>query len=112
MAKKAVYRPPVIPMISDLTGRLAETSQLCSPDYWVRHAREAVRFAEAVTALPAQGITAFLELGPDRRLTGMVRDSLPGGELDLCGGLHRGRSEVRSLLDAVARAHAHGVPVD
>ncbi|MGC4950353.1 beta-ketoacyl synthase N-terminal-like domain-containing protein [Streptomyces sp. DT224] len=112
VAKKAVYRPPVIPMISDLTGRLAETSQLCSPDYWVRHAREAVRFAEAVTALPAQGITAFLELGPDRRLTGMVRDSLPGGELDLCGGLHRGRSEVRSLLDAVARAHAHGVPVD
>ncbi|MGQ4488514.1 beta-ketoacyl synthase N-terminal-like domain-containing protein [Streptomyces sp. SAS_281] len=112
VAKQAVYRPPVIPMISDLTGRLAETSQLCSPDYWVRHVRGTVRFADAVTALPSQGVTAFLELGPDRLLTGMVRDSLPGGELDLCGGLRRGRSEARSLLDAVARAHTHGVPVD
>ncbi|MFG3396494.1 beta-ketoacyl synthase N-terminal-like domain-containing protein [Streptomyces parvus] len=111
-ARKVTYRPPAVPMISDLTGRLAETAQLCSPDYWVSHVREAVRFADAMTALPAQGITSFLELGPDRQLTTMASDCVSGGVPDLCGGLRRGRSEVRSLLDAVARAHVHGVPVD
>nr|QAT18854.1 VemG [Streptomyces sp.] len=111
-ARKVTYRPPLVPMISDLTGRIAETAQLCSPDYWVRHVREAVRFADAVTALPGQGITCLLELGPDRQLTTMAGDCLPGGALALCGGLRRGRSEVRSLLDAVARAHVRGVRVD
>ncbi|SPE99909.1 type I polyketide synthase [Streptomyces sp. MA5143a] len=111
-ARKVTYRPPAVPMISDLTGRPADTAQLCSPDYWVSHVREAVRFADAVTALPAQGVTSFLELGPDRQLTTMASECVPGGELHLCGGLRRGRSEVRSLLDAVARAHVHGVPVD
>ncbi|GLX40379.1 hypothetical protein Sros01_64520 [Streptomyces roseochromogenus] len=111
-ARKVTYRPPQIPMVSDLTGRPAEPADLCSPDYWVRHVREAVRFADAVTALPGQGITCLLELGPDRLLTAMAGDCVPAGELALCGGLRRGRSEVRSLLDAVARAHVHGVRVD
>ncbi|MGW2086515.1 beta-ketoacyl synthase N-terminal-like domain-containing protein [Streptomyces sp. NPDC001880] len=111
-ARKVTYRPPLVPMISDLTGRLAERAELCSPDYWARHVREAVRFADAVTALPGQGITCLLELGPDRQLTTMAGDCAPGGELALCGGLRRGRSEVRSLLDAVARAHVRGVRVD
>ncbi|MEU0590238.1 beta-ketoacyl synthase N-terminal-like domain-containing protein [Streptomyces ardesiacus] len=111
-ARKLTYRPPLIPMISDLTGRPAEPDQLRSPDYWVRHVREAVRFADAVRALPGEGITAFLELGPDRQLTTMAGDCLPGSALALCGGLRRGRSEVRALLEAVALAHTHGIPVD
>lgn len=111
-ARQAVYRPPLIPLVSDVTGRLAETAQLCSPDYWVRHVRETVRFADAVRALPGEGITAFLELGPDTPLTTMARGCVSGGQLALCGGLRRGRSEVRSLLDAVSVAHEHGVPVD
>ncbi|MEV6961740.1 beta-ketoacyl synthase N-terminal-like domain-containing protein [Streptomyces sp. NPDC051207] len=111
-ARKLTYRPPLLPMISDLTGQLAETDQLRSPDYWVRHVRETVRFADAARALPGEGITAFLELGPDRQLTTMAGDCVPGSGLALCGGLRRGRSEVRSLLEAVALAHARGVPVD
>ncbi|USQ85716.1 AMP-binding protein [Streptomyces phaeoluteigriseus] len=111
-ARKLTYRPPLLPVISDLTGRLAETARLCSPDYWVSHARQAVRFADAVRALPGEGITAFLELGPDRLLTAMAGECVPGSGPALCGGLRRGRSEVRSLLEAVAQAHVHGVPVD
>ncbi|MEU1213286.1 beta-ketoacyl synthase N-terminal-like domain-containing protein [Streptomyces sp. NPDC005791] len=111
-ARKAVYRPPLVPLVSDVTGQLAETAQLCSPDYWVRHVRETVRFADAVRALPGEGVTSFLELGPDTQLTTMARACVAGSELALCGGLRRGRSEVRSLLDAVSAVHEHGVPVD
>ncbi|MFC9388788.1 beta-ketoacyl synthase N-terminal-like domain-containing protein [Streptomyces venezuelae] len=111
-AARVTYRPPLLPMISDLTGRPAEPAHLRSPDHWVRHVRETVRFADAVRALPGQGVTAFLELGPDRQLTTMAAAGATGSGPALCGGLRRGRSEVRSLLDAVAQAHVRGVPVD
>ncbi|WP_327373273.1 AMP-binding protein [Streptomyces sp. NBC_01216] len=112
VARTVTFRPPLIPVVSDVTGRVAESAQLCSPDYWVRHAREAVRFADAVRALPGTGTASLLELGPDAVLTAMARDCLADGEPFLCGGLRRGRPEARTLLDAVTRAHAHGVPVD
>ncbi|MFH8798195.1 beta-ketoacyl synthase N-terminal-like domain-containing protein [Streptomyces sp. NPDC017936] len=111
-ARELTYRPPLIPMISDVTGGLADATRLCSPAYWVRHVREAVRFADAVRALPGEGITAFLELGPDRQLTAMAGDCVPGSRLALCAGQRRGRPEARSLLEAVAQAHVRGVPVD
>ncbi|WP_240501713.1 type I polyketide synthase, partial [Streptomyces neyagawaensis] len=36
-AEKATFRPPRIPVVSAVTGRLAEAGELCSPEYWVRH---------------------------------------------------------------------------
>ncbi|TQM77776.1 acyl transferase domain-containing protein [Saccharothrix saharensis] len=43
--------------------------------YWVRQAREAVRFAQAVDWLRERGVTAFLEIGPHPTLvpTGVMR---------------------------------------
>ncbi|MEV6834739.1 beta-ketoacyl synthase N-terminal-like domain-containing protein [Streptomyces sp. NPDC051133] len=112
VAAGLTYRAPVIPLVSGVTGRLAGPAELAEPEYWARHARDAVHFADAVRALPGQGIACFLELGPDAMLTTMARDCVADHELALCGGLRRGRSEVRALLDAVARAHAYGAPVD
>ncbi|WP_432752474.1 beta-ketoacyl synthase N-terminal-like domain-containing protein [Streptomyces sp. JL2001] len=112
VARTVTLRPPLVPVVSDVTGRPAEPAELRSPDYWVRHAREAVRFADAVRALPAAGIGTLLEIGPDAVLTAMASDCATEDELVPCGGLRRGRPEVRALLDAVARAHTHGVPVD
>ncbi|MFI9804322.1 beta-ketoacyl synthase N-terminal-like domain-containing protein [Streptomyces sp. NPDC052301] len=112
VASRLTYQAPVIPLVSGVTGRLAGPAELAEPEYWARHARDAVHFADAVRALPCQGIACFLELGPDAMLTTMARDCVADRELALCGGLRRGRSEVRALLDAVARAHAHGATVD
>ncbi|MFD7713976.1 type I polyketide synthase, partial [Streptomyces sp. NPDC059786] len=72
------FRPPVLPVISNVTGAPAAPEELCSPAYWVRHVRETVRFADGIRALHAAGATAYLELGPTAVLTGAVRDSLPG----------------------------------
>ncbi|WP_239313798.1 acyltransferase domain-containing protein, partial [Frankia sp. Cj3] len=38
------YAEPQIPVISNLTGRLATADELGSAEYWVRHVRHAVRF--------------------------------------------------------------------
>ncbi|WP_030103815.1 acyltransferase domain-containing protein, partial [Actinoalloteichus caeruleus] len=67
-------RTPSIPIASSVTGSLA-TDEMRDPDYWVRNARETVRFRDAVLAT---GATKLVEVGPGDVLTGMARACLPG----------------------------------
>ena len=106
------FRAPLLPMVSALTGALAEPEDLCTPDYWVRHVRQPVRFADGVTTLYEQGVRTFLELGPDAVLTTMVRENLAGEPAVVTvPALRRDRSETESVTSALAHAHTAGVPV-
>ncbi|SEO77565.1 type I polyketide synthase [Amycolatopsis saalfeldensis] len=105
------FAEPVVPVISNLTGRPAAPGELGTPDYWVRHVREAVRFADGVGALAGNGVTVFLELGPAAVLTAMAQETLAGTEVAL-PVLRKDGSEVRSLASALAGLHAHGAEAD
>ncbi|MEW2378348.1 type I polyketide synthase [Micromonospora sp. NPDC047812] len=106
------YAPPTVPLVSNLTGAVIDADQLCTPDYWVRHVREAVRFADTVTHLHANGVTRFLEIGPDTVLTALTADALPADAPVTVTGVQRpGQDEVATLLGAVARLHCQGVAV-
>ncbi|MFH7600650.1 acyltransferase domain-containing protein, partial [Streptomyces racemochromogenes] len=58
------FGAPVLPVVSTLTGRLVTGEEFGSAEYWVRHVREAVRFADAVDCLALEGVRTFLEVGP------------------------------------------------
>ncbi|WP_042422613.1 type I polyketide synthase [Streptacidiphilus anmyonensis] len=108
------YQPPRIPIVSTVTGASLTAEEVCSPEYWVRHVREAVRFLDAVRRLDANGVTTYLELGPDGVLTAMAQHCL-GDDADavaLVPTLRAGRPETRTLLTALAQAHAHGATPD
>ncbi|MCK2241767.1 MULTISPECIES: type I polyketide synthase [unclassified Crossiella] len=112
VAAKVSYQEPSIPVISGLTGQLASTEQLCSPDYWVRQAREAVRFADAVRTLHDLGTRTFVEVGPHGVLTPMAEQSLPQRAALVTPVLRGDRDEQQTLLTALGRLHAHGASVD
>ncbi|MEV5829022.1 beta-ketoacyl synthase N-terminal-like domain-containing protein [Spirillospora sp. NPDC052242] len=111
VAAGITYRPPAIPVVSNVTGRVAEHADLCSADYWTRHIRETVRFHDGVRALAEEGVTAAIELGPEGVLTPLTQQILGAGAACV-PALRRDRPGPRSLIGAVAHAFACGVRVD
>jgi len=116
VAEGLSFSEPQIPVVSNVTGQLAVREQLTSPEYWVRHVREAVRFSDGVRALGRQGVSAFLELGPDGVLSALVAEMTETGAVPLDTAvvpvLRRERPEEASVVSALARLHVVGVPVD
>ncbi|MFD7316046.1 SDR family NAD(P)-dependent oxidoreductase [Streptomyces sp. NPDC059883] len=107
------YAEPRIPVVSNLTGRPAGPGELVSPEYWVRHVREPVRFHDGVQSLRERGADRFLELGPDGTLTALVRNTAGGRPPALViPAVRRDRPEPHALLTAIGELHAHGVPTD
>ncbi|MGW3123030.1 type I polyketide synthase, partial [Streptomyces sp. NPDC001107] len=104
------YGEPRIPVVSNLTGRPATAEELASPDFWVRHVRGTVRFLDGVRALAEAGATTFVEAGPGGALSALLTECLPGGEAIPL--LPKDRPEGPAVLDALARLHVRGVPVD
>ncbi|WP_405854587.1 type I polyketide synthase [Streptomyces sp. NBC_01515] len=111
---------PVVPVVSNLTGRPVAAGELTDPGYWVRHIREAVRFHDGLGALRDLGVSAFLELGPDAVLTSLVEslaeagpdDDEPAAATTAVAALRPGREETRTFTEALARLHVHGTEVD
>ena len=135
VAASLTFSPPRIPIVSDLTGRRVSAKEICSPQYWARHARETVRFMDGVRWLEAQGVRSFLGLGPDGALSAMVQECLAGRRESQIQGGARGevqaqsgsptvpvaaavasmrgeRPEVKTFLTALAQAWVSGVKVD
>ncbi|MEV6166585.1 acyltransferase domain-containing protein, partial [Streptomyces sp. NPDC052052] len=113
-AATVAYAEPTIPVISDVTGELATTEQLTSPDYWTDHIRRPVLFHDGVTALHADGVTRFLELGPDAVLTAAaletLRDANAGAGPVAVATLRSGHPEPESYSTALGRLHTSGAP--
>ncbi|MDG5809316.1 SDR family NAD(P)-dependent oxidoreductase, partial [Streptomyces ossamyceticus] len=104
------FEPPRIPVVSGLTGAVVDAETICSPEYWARQVREAVRFADGVTYLAEQGVTRFLELGPDGVLCAMAQQSAV--DAVFAPVLRRDRDEAETALHALGRMWAAGVDVD
>ncbi|MEU8774109.1 type I polyketide synthase [Streptomyces sp. NPDC048606] len=111
IAAGMTFGTPTLPIVSTLTGRIVPAEEFGTPDYWVRHAREAVRFADAVDALALEGVRTFLEIGPGAVLTALAQDHLDERSLTV-PTLRTDRTEDLAVTTALARLHVHGIPVD
>ncbi|MGB3443400.1 MAG: SDR family NAD(P)-dependent oxidoreductase [Actinophytocola sp.] len=100
------YAEPTIPVVSTVTGDVADVT---TPEYWIRNVAQTVRFADAVEALSAAGVGTFVELGPEAVLTAMAADSATGTFLATQRRRHPGD---RTAAEALAALHCEGRAVD
>ncbi|MFB9352659.1 SDR family NAD(P)-dependent oxidoreductase, partial [Streptomyces heliomycini] len=113
VAEKLAYAEPRIPVVSNVTGGIAGPGLLCSADYWVRHVRATVRFADGVRALADAGVSVFLEAGPGGVLTALTQRCLDADpDAVAVPALRADRDEETALLTGLARLHTAGVRVD
>ncbi|MER5549674.1 SDR family NAD(P)-dependent oxidoreductase, partial [Streptomyces sp. NPDC002589] len=111
VAENLAYDRPRLTVVSGLTGNVADADDLMTPDYWVRHARHAVRFADGVRRVRAEGVRNWLELGPDSTLTAMAQAEAGGEPAEqalFVPSLRKDRDELVALLNAVAALYARG----
>ncbi|MFF0591623.1 type I polyketide synthase [Streptomyces sp. NPDC003781] len=102
VARELTYAAPRLPIVSTV----GPDADLAGPAHWVRQVREAVRFADAVAELAAQGVTLCVEIGADAVLSGLT------GETAAVPALRGDRPETRCLVEALGRVHVEGVAVD
>ncbi|CAM5382178.1 type I polyketide synthase [Streptomyces canus] len=103
-AESVTYHSPSLPVVSTLTGR-PEPDAMRTAEYWVRQARETVRFADAVRWLARAGVTAYVEAGPSAALSAAAEECVEPDS----GALFTSAAETAVAL---AELHVHGVPVD
>ncbi len=103
---------PAVPLVSTLTGR-AVTGEVGDVEYWVRHVREPVRFADGVLALLDAGVGTLLEIGPGHTLTSMMSQTLADtGRAATVVPALREAPEEAAAVTALGQAWAAGAEVD
>jgi acyl transferase domain-containing protein len=112
VAEGLSYEAPRIPIVSNLTGTVVEAEEITSPDFWVRHVREAVRFLDGVRALEELNVKTFLELGPDGVLSAMAQECVTGDDHAFVPAQRKDRAETETLTTALAHLHTRGVAID
>jgi len=66
---------PKIPFISNSTGNWITDEEAVSPEYWARHLRETVRFADGLTTLLEKENLCLLEIGAKKVLANLALQS-------------------------------------
>ncbi|GAB7030123.1 hypothetical protein JCM4914_15840 [Streptomyces platensis subsp. malvinus] len=120
VAEGVEYGRPRVPVVSNVTGAVAGFEELGSAGYWVRHVREAVRFADGIRAARTLGADTFLEIGPHAVLTGMAGQCLDtedaedsdGADVAFVPVLRRDRPASQTFTTALATLHTRDAELD
>lgn len=105
---------PNRPFISNLSGTWAVPEEVCRPEYWVAHLRQAVNFSQGVSSLLEEGYQ-LLEVGPGRTLASLASLQMDAGAgaVPCCLPDARGQiSDTEQLLSALGALWRHGVNID
>jgi acyl transferase domain-containing protein/SAM-dependent methyltransferase len=102
---------PGITLVSSMTGRAIDR-EMTDVEYWRRHLREPVRFADVFTTLRAAGCSTFVEIGPHPTLLALGRRCWPDAGATWVPSLHRDDDEIDGFARSVATLYAGGVDID
>jgi acyl transferase domain-containing protein/acyl carrier protein len=104
--------PPALPFVSNVTGTWITDAEATDPAYWARHLREPVLFGAGLARLLEREDRVFVELGPGRTLTGLVRLQAPRTVTATHALAADGGSDQEQLMTALAQLWVTGAGVD
>lgn len=98
-------------LVSNLTG--TTDAPFDTADYWVRHIREAVRFADGVSTLAGMGAEVLIEIGATPNLIGTAArcQQFQATPPVFVPTLRRNQPAARTLGQMLARLYVAGVPL-
>ncbi|BAI76223.1 polyketide synthase (plasmid) [Azospirillum sp. B510] len=109
-AAAAPASAPRLLWISNLTG--GPVTEAPSADYWCDHALKAVRFADGVRAMAAEGITDFIEIGPGKSLLALGQTTAQGEGLAWLATIGRDGAAWKELAETAAVLYRRGHRID
>src|SRR6186997_7251 len=74
------FHDPDVPLLANKDGRPIETAEECRTEL-VEHLTAGVDWVRAVERMTAAGVTTFVEIGPGRVLTGLIKRIAPEAEV-------------------------------
>lgn len=112
--EKAQLQAPTRPWISCVTGDWITAEQATDPEYWVKQLRNPVRFSDGVRCVCQDPALSFLEVGPGRALSTLVRQhsERPTQQAVITSFGADPANEMRSMLQALGALWIAGVIPD
>ena len=103
------YSLPKIPIVSNVTGKLAD-DKIASSDYWVQHIIQPVQFADSVNFLEQQNINILIEIGAKPTLLGIAKALLT--DKILLPTLNPKWNDWQQILTSLQQLYLQGVKVN
>ncbi|MBD2136213.1 SDR family NAD(P)-dependent oxidoreductase [Anabaena sp. FACHB-1237] len=112
IANQVNYNSPKIPIISNLTGEIAENN-ITTAEYWVNHIIKPVKFAQSIQTLQKLGYTTHLEIGPKPVLLGMASQIIEDNNDNhtWLPSLRPGTTERKQILQNLASLYTQGADI-
>lgn len=108
------FAAPTMPLVCNRTGAVLTTHTPLDAQYWRRHSRQPVQFAESVRTVAALGCSVLMEIGPQPVLTGAAVQVWPEhlSAPRAIVSLRKGVGDRRQIADALAAAYVGGLRPD
>ena len=110
-------RPLQIPYLSNLTGTWITADEAVDANYWGRHLRETVRFADGVAEVMKYPEVIMLEVGPGQTLSTLARQQIATASqgnvvISTLRAPHETGSDAALFLKTLGTAWLNGVSVN
>ena len=104
------FASPTLPLVCNRTGAVLTGHATLDAEYWRRHSRQPVQFAESVRTVAGLGCSVLMEIGPQPVLTGAAvqvwPEHVPAPRA--IASLRKGVGDQRQIADALAGAYIAG----
>jgi acyl transferase domain-containing protein len=111
VAQQISYKAPVVDIISNLTGKMAN-AEMATADYWGRHLTGTVRFYDNLLYLDKLQPDILLEIGPSPVLIALSRELIKSEGRIWLPSLQADDPSLKLLFKSVAKLYVEGLNID